>query len=346
LFSSKSSFLRRFFCAFCALLRLQIDLTCAGFLPARPMTRRAASLVLATLTLAPARAADVSLVGAIDLHCHSGPDALPRSVDDVTLARLARDAGMRAIVLKNHYTATADRARLAMNAVPGIEVFGGIALNRAVGGLNAEAVQRMVEMEGQRGRIIWLPTWDAAHVVRRAGESRPSLSLFADGQPVPELATIFALAARHSLVVATGHASAAETLRLIDAARAAGVRQVLVTHALFAPLDATDDQLAAMVRQGAILELAWLQHYAAPPPTGGASAGATPPVPLARALHVIRTVGARNVVLVSDFGQAANPPPPAGLRAFVEALRNEGVADADLDWMVRKTPARLLGLPP
>lgn len=313
---------------------------------ADPLVRFAASCALAAALLAPARATGVSLQGAIDLHCHSGPDALPRSVDDVTLARLARDAGMRAVVLKNHYTATADRAWVAMRAVPEIEVFGGIALNLAVGGLNAEAVQRMVEMEGHRGRIIWLPTWDAAHVVRRAGESRPAVDLFRDGQPVPELAAIFRLAARHALVLATGHASASETLLLIDAARAAGVKHVLVTHALFEPLGATDAQLAAMVRRGAILELAWLQHYAAPSSAAGPPASARPLVPLSRAVQLIRAVGARNIVLVSDFGQASNPPPPSGLRAFVQALQDEGVPDTDLDWMVRKTPALLLGLPP
>lgn len=102
--------------------------------------------------------ADESLRGAIDVHCHTAPDALARSVDDVALARQAKAAGMRAIVLKNHYTATADRAWLAMRAEPGIEVFGGIALNRAVGGINAEAVLRMAQMEGRRGRMVWLPT--------------------------------------------------------------------------------------------------------------------------------------------------------------------------------------------
>jgi hypothetical protein len=105
------------------------------------------------------------LRGAIDLHCHSGPDIVPRSVNDIELAQLARAAGLRAVVIKSHHTPTAARAQLASIAVPGIEVFGGIALNHAVGGLNAEAVRRMSEMDGHRGKFVWLPTFDAENAI-------------------------------------------------------------------------------------------------------------------------------------------------------------------------------------
>lgn len=104
---------------------------------------------------------------AIDFHCHTAPDVVPRLLDDVELARIARSSGMRAVVLKNHYTLTSDRAFAAMQIVPGIQVFGGIVLNRSVGGLNVEAVRRMIEMEGGRGRIVWLPTRDAENEVKK-----------------------------------------------------------------------------------------------------------------------------------------------------------------------------------
>src|ERR1700677_311302 len=83
---------------------------------------------------------DHLLDGVIDFHCHSGPDVLGRLINDFEVVRQAKAAGMRAIVLKNHYTMTADRAQLAMQEIGGIEVFGGITLNLSVGGLNAEAV--------------------------------------------------------------------------------------------------------------------------------------------------------------------------------------------------------------
>ena len=79
--------------------------------------------------------------GTIDFHVHSDPDVFGRSMDDIDVAVLAKRKGMRALVLKNHVTMTADRAMLVMKTVPGIEIFGGIVLNNAVGGINPAAVE-------------------------------------------------------------------------------------------------------------------------------------------------------------------------------------------------------------
>src|SRR4029450_8877267 len=76
--------------------------------------------------------ADALLRGTIDIHVHSDPDNVPRSLDGLEAARRARTAGMRAIVLKNHYDPTAGLAMLARKETPGLEVFGGIDLNLTV----------------------------------------------------------------------------------------------------------------------------------------------------------------------------------------------------------------------
>src|SRR5256886_11827872 len=101
------------------------------------------------------------LSGVIDIHVHSDPDSVPRSIDAIDLARLAKSRGMRGLVLKNHYESTASLAYIVRKEVPGIEVFGGIDLNRAVGGLNTAAIERMVLITGGWGRVIWMPTFDA-----------------------------------------------------------------------------------------------------------------------------------------------------------------------------------------
>src|SRR5215207_1783352 len=88
------------------------------------------------------------LNGAIDIHVHSDPDSRPRSIDAPDVARLARSNGRRAIVLKNHDDPTGGLAVLARKEVPGIEVFGGMALNLAGGGINPAAVQHMTEVSG------------------------------------------------------------------------------------------------------------------------------------------------------------------------------------------------------
>src|SRR5262249_8883442 len=58
-------------------------------------------------------------VGVIDFHVHSHPDVFGRSMDDIDVATLAKERGMRGIVLKNHISETASRAALVMHAVPG-----------------------------------------------------------------------------------------------------------------------------------------------------------------------------------------------------------------------------------
>ena len=125
----------------------------------------------------PAAGQTTSLAGVIDFHVHSGPDSRPRSVSDLEIARIAKRAGMRGLVLKNHFTMTADRAWLAMQEVPGLEIFGGVALNHSVGGLNAEAVRQLAAFSGGRGKVVWLPTFDAEFwMTRAATPGRPCRS--------------------------------------------------------------------------------------------------------------------------------------------------------------------------
>src|SRR4029078_739512 len=81
--------------------------------------------------------------GVIDMHVHSHPDVFGRNLDDIDVATLAHAKGMRGIVLKNHVSETASRAALVMKVVPGIEVFGGVVLNKSAGGVKPDAVVRI-----------------------------------------------------------------------------------------------------------------------------------------------------------------------------------------------------------
>ena len=74
---------------------------------------------------------------------------------------------MRGLVLKNHWESTAALAYMVRKEVPGIEIFGGITMDLAVGGINIEAVKRMTMMKGGWGRVVWLPTLDAENYVKK-----------------------------------------------------------------------------------------------------------------------------------------------------------------------------------
>src|SRR5712671_5266710 len=141
--------------------------------------------------------AQSNLSGVIDIHAHVDPDSMPRSIDAIDLARLAKQRGMRGLVLKNHYESTAALAYIVRKEVPGIEIFGGIDLNRSVGGVNPAAVERMVLMKGGYGRVVWMPTFDAENQVRYSKEKRPFVSVSKDGALLPETKAVIALIARH-----------------------------------------------------------------------------------------------------------------------------------------------------
>lgn len=66
------------------------------------------------------------LQGVVDVHVHSDPDAVPRRLDALDTARLAKQAGIRAIVLKNHWAPTVQLAYTVARVVPGIEIYGAI----------------------------------------------------------------------------------------------------------------------------------------------------------------------------------------------------------------------------
>src|SRR6476660_2216456 len=156
-----------------------------------------------------------TLTGVVDIHAHSDPDSVPRSIDAIDAAKLARSRGIRGLVLKNHYEPTASLAYLVRKEVPGIELFGGIALNRTVGGVNPAAVERMTRVKGGWGRVVWMPTFDAENQVRYSKESRPFVRVSKDGKLLPEVHEVLQLIARNKLVLATGHSSPAEDLLLI-----------------------------------------------------------------------------------------------------------------------------------
>jgi hypothetical protein len=154
-------------------------------------------------TAAAAFAQDLS--GVIDIHVHSDPDSMARSIDAIDIAKLARSREMRGIVLKNHFESTAGLAYVVHKEVPGIEVFGGIVLNRAVGGVNPVAVERMAQLKGGLGRVVWMPTFDAENQVRYSKENRPFVSVSREGKLLPEVNAVLDLIAKYKLTLATGH---------------------------------------------------------------------------------------------------------------------------------------------
>jgi hypothetical protein len=129
-------------------------------------------LLWSGLTCVAVHAQTWPLAGVIDIHAHTAPDSVSRSIDAIDLAKLAQSRGMRAIVFKNHYEPTASTAYLVQKIVPGIQSFGGIDLNLSVGGMNPIAVEKMALTAGGLGRFVWMGTYDTYAQVQAAKDTR------------------------------------------------------------------------------------------------------------------------------------------------------------------------------
>ena len=273
------------------------------------------------------------LDGVIDIHVHSAPDSVPRSIDAIDLARMAKSRGMRGLVLKNHYEPTASLAYVVRKEVPGIEVFGGIDLNLTVGGMNPAAVEHMAAITGGYGRFVWMSTFDSEAQVKYSKENRPFVPVARNGELLPETKAVIAVIAKHNLVMATGHNSPDVDLLLIKESRAQGVQHMVVTHAMIEPIHMSIADMQQAAQMGAYIEFVY-----------NGLIGKAKEFDFADYAKAIRAVGVEHCILSSDMGQPGNPLHPDGLAAFFKGMRGQGFTQAEIDQMAKRNPARLLGL--
>ena len=280
--------------------------------------------------------------GAYDLHVHVGPDLAERRIDDLGLARRFAELGLAGFVLKSHYAPTAERAAVVRAAVPGVRALGAVTLNAGVGGLNAQAVE-IAAREG--ARIVWLPTVDseneaseegpkpARQPVWRAIQDEFAAAGVSSGPvklTVGGLAKVLDVVARHGLVLATGHLGRAEIRAAVDAALAAGVSRVVVTHPDYPTQGVPVEEQRELAAQGAVLERCF-----APIHTGKVSWDAT--------FAAIRATGPENNVLSTDLGQLGNPPVEDGLALMADHLLEAGFSEHDVRTMAVVNTRRLAG---
>jgi uncharacterized protein DUF6282 len=282
---------------------------------------------------------DINLTGAIDTRVHSSPDSAARSIDADDLARIARDKNMRGLVLKNHFEPTASLAYMVRKEVPGIEVFGGIVLNRSVGGINLEAVKRMTMIKGGLGRVVWLPTTDSESFVKKLhlpGAALP-VPVSKDGRLLSSvLELIDFIAQHHEIVLETGHISAEEALMVVHEAHQRGVRHIVATGAMDMVVDMTIPQMQQAAHDGAYIEFDYSNAF-----------GLEQQHTMSEFAEAIRRIGPKSCILATNFGSDnLFPLHPQALLDFMEALHKEGISVDDINLMAKSNPALLFELPP
>jgi hypothetical protein len=291
---------------------------------------------------------DKMLVDAIDMHMHTAPDVMPSRLSGLEAARQAKEVGMRAIILKNHFFNTAPIATMVRELVPGIEVFGGVCLDEEVGGLNPHALRSAAQFGA---KIVWMATLSAANTrnkmkreIRKANPSDPMLAtvsdgysvLDANGRLVPEVYPILDIVKEYDLILASGHISTAEIFALFEAAKIKGIEKMLVTHASNSDVSDSTPSLEEQVklaRMGVFLEHTGVDIMP--------DAFAHDPNELA---DMIKAAGPEHCVLSTDAGMIQGLYPVEQMRVFISTLLGKGITPDEIKTMVAVNPAKLLGL--
>jgi len=282
------------------------------------------------------------LSGAIDIHIHSAPDVYPRILNDMELALHAREMEMQAILIKNHFTETAGRAQVATD-VTGFSVFGGIALNFSVGGLNSHAVRTALKLGA---KTVWLPTLHSkefvankSHVANLAGEIAEDLQgiyvLNGDGSLKDELYPIFDLIIEHNSSLATGHISIDEAKVVVREAANRGIKKIIVTHPLASFVNYSVEDMKEIIDSGAT----WLEHV-----FNDTTRQVGHPITREALFNGIKAIGAEHCIMSTDAGQWLNPVPAQQMGIYIQDMLNFGFSQSEIRKMATENPAAMLGL--
>jgi hypothetical protein len=292
---------------------------------------------------------DQLLRSSIDLHAHVYPEfsvKIPGRVHDIEWAELARNAGMRAIVMKSHHFSTVERAFLVQQVVPGIEVYGGLTLNYSIGGLNALAADLAGELGG---KIIWMPTWSSKKLaksqlyinrmkafLKSLDKAIPDLEsgieILDNGKLKPEVKEIVQVARDHRMIISSGHISIQESLVLVEECTRQNVFFMLA-HPLSGSVGASVADQKEVAKRGGYIEHCFIT---------------TMPMhqklDIRRIIEAIEEIGPSQTILTTDAIQTWNPPPPELMRMYIASLLYLGVSVEWIRKMIQENPATMLGL--
>ena len=285
----------------------------------------------------------------VDTHVHAGPTLTVREFNVWQLVAEAEKGGFSAIVLKDHFIPTVPVARAIQEKLgrTGLKIFGSLALNNSVGGINPKAVEIAI---GFGAKMIWMPTISATNHHRKhrtPGTKFPVLMkketvadtplevTGADGALIPAIEDILNIMVDHpDVVLATGHLSRDEVDALVRRCAQLGVKRVLVTHPHFL-VDASADDMRNWQSLGAYMEF-----------TAVISLPSSPIYcrPVEDVADLIKSLDVEKIVLSSDLGLKNAGWPIEGMSEFLELLCGAGVSSDDLKKMITTNPANLLNL--
>lgn len=286
------------------------------------------------------------LVGAIDMHCHSGPSVMPRGLDHIEAVHEASAAGMRALLFKDHFYSATPITELLSAHYGHLDVtmISGVPLNDTSGGLNPYAVDHGLKLGA---RLVWMPTFSAANHIRHNKKGhllvtrfpmRPARMLTVvdeNGRIKDEVKDILDQIAEFDAVLSAGHLHISEIWPLFEEAEKRGVKRRLVQHPTYT-IDATLEDIRDLTNGGAFVEHSlcmFIEESRFQKWTGEQLRAA------------IEAGGTQQTILGSDLGQIDNPTPVTGFRHVIRLCLELGYDEATIRRLTSGNAARLLGLP-
>jgi histidinol phosphatase-like PHP family hydrolase len=290
------------------------------------------------------------LIGAVDMHCHSGPSVMARDLDHIEAIQEAADAGFRGLLIKDHYYSATPITELLKQTHGhlGVELFSGVPLNNSVGGFNKYAVDHGCALGAN---LVWMPTFSSRnhidspfgiragfpHTIRKMIPFDPLTPIDDNGEVKDEVKEILDLVAQYDVILSGGHLHVDEIFKVFEEARKRGVKRLLVNHPTFI-IGATHEQIHQLV-----VELdAYIEHSLCMYVKLSNRASAFYPPEELDALIKAGTI--ERTILASDLGQINNDHPVAGFRNVIGECIGLGYSDEDIRKMISGNPLRLLGL--
>lgn len=286
------------------------------------------------------------LEGILDIHVHAGPSVANREIDAADMLTLAKAAGYRGFLVKDHYFPTCMGVKMVQEHCDsqGVEIYSAFAMNNATGLFNPLAVDAAISMGA---KIIYFPTVSTKN---HADHHKGKKFAGAGNMTTPDVPVVYVnergelpdkaieclkLIAEKDVVLGTGHGTAYEIDKLIEKAVDLGVKRILVNHPHYM-IDAFYEQMAKWASLGAFIEMNVCVFV------GGSKLGVCGDDVIT---EMLKAVPLENLILDSDMGQAGNGSPVEGMWRFISILMEKhGLTESDIDLIAKKNPARLLGV--
>lgn len=278
---------------------------------------------------------------AIDVHLHIGPEIIPRKYDVASLIK-SQSGKIGGAVLKNHFYPTSPFIK-EIESLTNLKLFGSVVLNNFVGGLNPEAIYA-TNLVSNLPIVVWLPTINAQNFVDKSEfeianewvnnpqfKARKAKNVKTVRIKEPELTQILKAIIDCRAILATGHISWQESVKVIEKAKKMGIKKILITHPIYQRINMPIEIQKKFAVQGCFIEQSYSMY-------------SIDKISISEIAKQIKRVGYQQTILSSDVGQLFSPSPSEALTEFARLLETQGITRNQLYQMLVINPKLLLGI--